>query len=83
LADVVDAIINGRPLPIGAEDARASLEICTAIYSSALSGHAVSLPLDHTNNCYAGLTTAIYDGSQRVKQQKNNDALEPIRHMSA
>jgi UDP-N-acetyl-2-amino-2-deoxyglucuronate dehydrogenase len=83
LADVANSIIDGRPLPIGAEDARASLEICTAVYSSALNGHAVSLPLDHTNNCYAGLTTAIYDGSLRVKQQKNTDALEPIQHMSA
>jgi UDP-N-acetyl-2-amino-2-deoxyglucuronate dehydrogenase len=83
LEDVVNAIIEARPLPIGAEDARASLEICTAIYSSALSGHAVLLPLDHTNNCYAGLTTALYDGGRRIKQQKNNDALEPIQHMSA
>lgn len=83
LEDVVNAIIEGRPLPIGAEDARASLEICTAIYSSAISGHAVSLPLDHTNNCYAGLTTALYDGGERVKQQENDDALETIQHMSA
>ena len=77
LTDVVAAILEGRPLPIGPEDARASLEICTAIYASALSGRPVTLPLDHTNNCYAGLTTALYDGRQR-QNRKSNIAAEQI-----
>jgi len=77
LADVVAAILEGRSLPVGPEDARASLEICTAIYASALSGRAVKLPLDHTNNCYAGLTTAVYDGRQR-QRRKANVAAEQI-----
>jgi UDP-N-acetyl-2-amino-2-deoxyglucuronate dehydrogenase len=81
-ADVINAIIEGRPLPIGPEDARASLEICTAIYSSALSGQPVALPLDRTNNCYTGLTPAAYNGIQRQKQKHN--ALEQApEHMSA
>ena len=70
LADVVTAILEHRPLPIGPEDARASLEICVAIYASALSGRPVTLPLDHTNNFYAGVTTAIYDGRQRRSRQE-------------
>ena len=69
LADVITAILEGRSLPIGPEDARASLEICTAIYASALSGRPVKLPIDHTNNCYAGLTTAVYDGRQRQNRR--------------
>jgi len=77
LADVIDALLEGRSLPIGSEDARASLEICTAIYASALSGRPVKLPIDHTNNCYAGLTTAVYDGRQR-RSQKSNAAAEQI-----
>lgn len=82
LADVINAIIAGRSLPIGVDEARASLEICTAIYSSALTGQPVSLPLDHTNNCYTGVTAAIYNGSQR--QQKKNNVLErAAEHMSA
>ncbi len=64
-------------MPIGPEDARASLEICTAIYASALSGRPVKLPLDHTNNCYAGLTTAVYDGRQR-QNRKSSAAAEQI-----
>jgi predicted dehydrogenase len=71
LADVIAAILEGRSLPIGPEDARASLEICTAIYASALSGRPVKLPIDHTNNCYAGLTTAVYDGRQRQNRRSN------------
>ena len=65
LAEVVSAVLEGHDLPIAPDDARASLEICTAIYASALSGRPVTLPIDQTNNCYGGLTTAIYDGRQR------------------
>jgi len=71
LADVIAAILEGRCLPIGPEDARASLEICTAIYASALSGRPVKLPINHTNNCYAGLTTAVYDGRQRQNRRSS------------
>jgi predicted dehydrogenase len=74
LADVVAAILESRSLPIGLEEARASLEICTAIYASALSGRPVALPIDHTNNCYAGLTTAVYDGRQRQNRNSNTAA---------
>jgi UDP-N-acetyl-2-amino-2-deoxyglucuronate dehydrogenase len=77
LADAVTAILEGRSLPIGPDDARASLEICTAIYASALSGRPVKLPLDKTNICYAGLTTAVYDGRQR-QHRKSSAAAEQI-----
>jgi predicted dehydrogenase len=77
VADVVTAILEGRSLPIGPDEARASLEICTAIYASALSGRPVQLPLDKTNDCYAGLTTAVYDGRQRLNR-KSNAAAEQI-----
>ena len=77
VADVVAAILEGRSLPIGADEARASLEICAAIYASALSGRPVQIPLDKTNNCYAGLTTAVYDGRQRLNR-KSNAAAEQI-----
>ena len=77
LADVVAAILESRSLPIGLEEARASLEICTAIYASALSRRPVPLPIDRTNNCYAGVTTAVYDGRQR-QNRKSNTAAEQI-----
>jgi predicted dehydrogenase len=77
LADVVAAILESRPLPISHEEARASLEICTAIYASALTGRPVTLPIDHTNNCYAGLTTAVYDGRQR-QNRKSSTAAEQV-----
>jgi UDP-N-acetyl-2-amino-2-deoxyglucuronate dehydrogenase len=77
VADVVAAILEGRSLPIGPEEARASLEICTAIYASALSGLPVRLPIDHINECYAGVTTAVYDGRQR-QNRKSSAAAEQI-----
>ncbi|MEQ1611378.1 MAG: Gfo/Idh/MocA family oxidoreductase, partial [Hyphomicrobiaceae bacterium] len=43
------AISNGTPLPVTLADARASLELITAIYHSAETGTAVTLPIasDH------------------------------------
>lgn len=66
-AAVLDAIEAGRPLPIGPEEARASLEICTGIYASALTGAPISLPLDKTNEYYNGITTRDYDGRKRLQ----------------
>ncbi|HEU5413423.1 MAG TPA: Gfo/Idh/MocA family oxidoreductase [Candidatus Angelobacter sp.] len=77
LAEVVAAIQEARPLPIGPAEARASLEICTAIYASALNGRPVKIPIDHTNNCYAGLTTAVYDGRQR-RSLKTTEVAEQV-----
>jgi UDP-N-acetyl-2-amino-2-deoxyglucuronate dehydrogenase len=77
LSDVVAAVLEERPLPIGPDEARASLEICTAIYASALSGRPVRLPIDYSNNCYGGLTTAVYDGRKRQNQQSRT-AVEQV-----
>lgn len=77
LADVVAAVLEARPLPIGPDEARASLEICAAIYASALNGRPVKLPIDHTNDYYAGLTTAVYDGRLR-HSQRSKAAAEQI-----
>jgi hypothetical protein len=62
---VLDAIAAGEPLPIGPEEARASMEVCVGIYSSALSGQPVRLPIGNTNRYYAGITTKDYDGHDR------------------
>lgn len=65
LEDVLDSIEAGRPLPIGPEDGRASLELATAIYASALSGGPVSLPLDETSPFYGGITAPDYAARHR------------------
>jgi UDP-N-acetyl-2-amino-2-deoxyglucuronate dehydrogenase len=69
--DVLDAIADGRPLPVGPQEARVSLELSTAIYASGLIGRPVALPIDRTDPCYAGLTAADYDRrEQRVRNSK-------------
>jgi UDP-N-acetyl-2-amino-2-deoxyglucuronate dehydrogenase len=77
VAAVLDAIAEGRRLPIGPEEARASLEICTAIYASALTRQPISLPLDSTTRCYTGLTTSDYDGRERHRLQTAGTSTEP------
>ncbi|HET7048936.1 MAG TPA: Gfo/Idh/MocA family oxidoreductase [Solirubrobacteraceae bacterium] len=61
LASVLDAILEGRPLPSGAEQARPSLELATAIYASSLDGgEGVKLPLGPGHPLYAGVDGAQY-----------------------
>jgi UDP-N-acetyl-2-amino-2-deoxyglucuronate dehydrogenase len=62
VAAVLDAIEAGNPLPIGPDDAAASLEVCAGIYAAALLGRPVSLPLDRANRCSQGITASEYAG---------------------
>ena len=48
------ALRDGTPLPVGLVDARAALELVTAMYVSARSGQAVALPLGNEHPAYAG-----------------------------
>jgi len=60
LAAVLDAIDAGDPLPIGPDEGRRAVELCMAIYASAMSGAAVELPLDASNAWYGGVTAEDY-----------------------
>jgi predicted dehydrogenase len=60
LAAVYDAIRANQPVPVGPEEARQSLELCTAIYTSGILGGPVSLPLDASTPFYAGITPDAY-----------------------
>jgi predicted dehydrogenase len=59
-AAILDAVDRGEALPVSPESARPALELCTAIYASALSGGPVRLPLDESNQCYKGVTVDGY-----------------------
>jgi predicted dehydrogenase len=61
----IKSIENGAEVPVTAADARRSLELCTAIYTAALTGEPVALPLGPDARFYNGITTDDYDG--RVK----------------
>lgn len=62
---VLDAMDAGQPLPIGPTEARASLELAVAIYSSALSGgKTVSLPLGEGSAFYNGIKPEDYRPSK-------------------
>jgi predicted dehydrogenase len=70
LAAVLDAMLQGRPLPSGAEQARPSLELATAIYASSLSGgEAVKLPLGPEHPLYAGVDAAQYRARSAVARE--------------
>ena len=60
VAAVLDAIEAGQPLPVGPEEARAAVELCTALYASALEGRPMALPLGRDHRFYAGITSGDY-----------------------
>jgi predicted dehydrogenase len=65
VADVLDAMAEGRPLPVGPDEARTSLDLCTAVYASALTHRPVAVPIDSTNPYYTGITPLDYERRQQ------------------
>lgn len=57
---LLDAISAGGPLPVPPEDARRSLELCIAIYTAAITGEPVELPLPDNTPFYGGITVDDY-----------------------
>jgi predicted dehydrogenase len=76
IAAVLEAITDGRGLPIGPDEARSSLELCTAIYASGITGHPAQLPIDVTNPYYGGVTAADYEGRRRWSPERVADPVE-------
>jgi predicted dehydrogenase len=62
---VLDAVETGGPLPSSGEEARQSLELCVAIYASAITGRPVDLPLGEDAMFYDGITADDYQGEVR------------------
>lgn len=60
-AEIANCIHAGRPLPISASEAMVSLEVCMAIYESALTGAEVALPLQPKCRVFNGVSKALYD----------------------
>jgi predicted dehydrogenase len=60
LREFVEALRDSRAMPVTGEDGRSTVELCTAIYASALSRQVVDLPLDASTCVYRGVTLDDY-----------------------
>jgi len=60
ISDFLDAIDNGSAPPIDAHEARASLELCLAIYTAGMTGESVALPLQEGCRFYEGISSDDY-----------------------
>lgn len=58
--DFLSAIRHGNDPPVDGNAGRAAVELCTAIYQSALTGDSVQLPLDSSTRFYRGITKDDY-----------------------
>ena len=63
---VADALDRDAPLPVGPEEARRSVELVTAIYTSALRRRPVLLPLSSDDEHVRGVTKSDYDHHRSV-----------------
>ena len=76
LRSLIQAMRAGRPLPVPPEEARRPVELCTAIYASALSGTPVGLPVSPTSPFYGGLTADAYRRGLETRQTEKAAAGE-------
>lgn len=58
--EIIRCIRNDMAPPISATEALASLELCMAIYESAIIGKTVNLPLSSENVVYSGISKEMY-----------------------
>jgi UDP-N-acetyl-2-amino-2-deoxyglucuronate dehydrogenase len=63
---VADALDRDAPLPVGPDEARRSVELVTAIYTSALRGRPVMLPLTSDDEHVHGVTKSDYEHHQSL-----------------
>ena len=73
LADYIGSLHQGEEAPIPPQDARKSLELCTAIYSSAILASPVSLPLGQDAPFYNGIS--VDDYQHRPDTTLSNDTI--------
>ena len=66
LQETLRAMRDGQALPSAADEARASIELCTAIYASGLTEQSISFPLDSSAPFYRGITTDDYNPKREV-----------------
>lgn len=67
------ALEQGQEVPVSAGEARRGIELCTAIYSSALLRKPVDLPVESSDQFYKGINKSDYDhlASPRVHPARN------------
>ncbi len=58
------AVQGNAPIPVTAAESRVSFELCAAIYTSAICGSPVELPLDGSSRFYRGITRDDYHAAK-------------------
>lgn len=79
--EIAGAIQKGGALPIPAAEAITSLDLCMAIYESAVQGTPVTLPLSPESTVYQGVTRQAYQArkSSTYRQRAAQDGYVAMR----
>jgi predicted dehydrogenase len=75
---ITQSIQLGKPLPIPPAEALGPLELCFAVYESALSGKEVSLPLSSTCAVYNGVSKEQYDARKCSRKTTDRKAIPTV-----
>lgn len=70
---VLDAVDQGKALPVSPEETLPSLELCTAIYISGITGETIQLPLDRGNPYCQGFSAHDYQANRFTAAQHGDD----------
>ena len=60
LSEFLQSLAKGQEVPVTAREGRSAVELCLAIYSAALTGQTVSLPLSPSSPYYGGISKDDY-----------------------
>lgn len=79
--EIAGSIARNGAMPIPAEEAVTSLDLCMGIYESALQGQPVSLPLPADSMVYQGVTRQAYDTrkSRPYRQKTSGEVYVPVQ----
>jgi predicted dehydrogenase len=75
---ITQSIQLGNPLPIPPAEALGPLELCFAMYESALSGREVSLPLSSRSAVYNGVSKEQYDARKCSRKTTDRKAIPTV-----
>jgi predicted dehydrogenase len=77
--EIARSIESGQALPIAPTEAMGSLQLCFAVYESALTGREVKLPLGPTSSVYCGVSKEDYEARECSSRQPTRKAIRIVK----
>lgn len=80
--DIAHNMESGAPLPIPPTGAMGSLELCMAVYESAITGKEIELPLSSASTVYNGVSKEDYEARKCAPSTSESGATDEIASLT-